>query len=227
MNTHWIDIFNRAYDDGVVRFVANDLHLIFFPAEQAFIDEDLRNRRGGETAPANLFILFPVICHAAAGAAERKSRTNDGGQAYIVQNVHRFGERSMAIIAAIVALWSFDNLCAGVFEPDLCHCLAEEFPVLSLFNRAGFRANQLNAVFLQNACLLQIQRAVQRSLTAHGGKQSVGLFPRDDFLDEIGCDRFDISGIGEARIGHDRRGIGVYQDNPVAFILQRFDGLHA
>jgi hypothetical protein len=43
----------------------------------------------------------------------------------------------------------------------------------------------------------------------------------------LGRDRLDIGRVGKLRIGHDRRRVGVDQDDPVALLLQRLAGLGA
>ena len=40
-------------------------------------------------------------------------------------------------------------------------------------------------------------------------------------------DRLDVSAMGELRIRHDRRGVGVHQDDFIAFLLQRLARLDA
>src|SRR3546814_12637041 len=45
MDAHWIDILDRADDDGVIGAVTHDFHLIFFPAEQRFLDQHLGRGR--------------------------------------------------------------------------------------------------------------------------------------------------------------------------------------
>ena len=46
VNAHRIDIFDRADNDAVIRFVADDLHFEFFPAEYRFLDQHFGGRRG-------------------------------------------------------------------------------------------------------------------------------------------------------------------------------------
>jgi hypothetical protein len=70
MHAHRIDVLDRADDDAVVRLVAHDLHLVFLPAEQRFLDQNLGGRRGVEAALATISLeLFLVVGDAAAGAA--------------------------------------------------------------------------------------------------------------------------------------------------------------
>ena len=46
-------------------------------------------------------------------------------------------------------------------------------------------------------------------------------------LDHFRRDRLDVSAVGELRIGHDRGRIRVHEHDLVAFLAQRFAGLHA
>jgi len=52
-------------------------------------------------------------------------------------------------------------------------------------------------------------------------------FLLDDFCDDFGRDRFDVSAIGEFRIGHDRGRIGIHEHDLVALLAQRLASLHA
>ena len=49
----------------------------------------------------------------------------------------------------------------------------------------------------------------------------------DDLGDDVGRDRLDVGCIRQLRIGHDRRRIGIDQDDPIALGLQRLAGLGA
>ncbi len=57
--------------------------------------------------------------------------------------------------------------------------------------------------------------------------RDVRLFPDDDLFDEVRRDRLDIGRVRQPRIGHDRRGVGIDQHDPVALGLQRLAGLRA
>ncbi len=112
-------------------------------------------------------------------------------------------------------------------EPDLRHRLAEQLAVLGLVDRLGGGADHLDAELLEHAHAAQRQRAVERGLPAHGRQQRVGPLLLDDLGDDLRRDRLDIGGVGQIRIGHDRRRIGIDQDDPVALVLQRLAGLGA
>ncbi len=55
----------------------------------------------------------------------------------------------------------------------------------------------------------------------------LGLFLGDDASDHLGCDRLHIGRVGQTGIGHDRRGVGVDQDDPIPLFPQRLAGLRA
>ena len=59
------------------------------------------------------------------------------------------------------------------------------------------------------------------------GSSALGLFFLDDALDRAPVDRLDVDGIGRFRVRHDRRRIGVDQDDAIALFLQRLAGLRA
>ncbi len=46
------------------------------------------------------------------------------------------------------------------------------------------------------------------------------ILAHDDFLDAFGRDGFDVSAVGELRVGHDGGRIGVDEDDAVAFLAR-------
>ena len=214
MHPHRIDIFDRADDDAIVLAVAHHLHFVFFPTEERFLDQDFGGGRGIEPVADDPFELGLVVGNAAAGPAQREAGADDRRQAGAFE--HRIGLVDRGGDAAACA-----------FEADLVHRLAEALAVLGLVDRIGIGADHLHAVFLEGAVVEQGQRAVERGLPAHRGEHRVGAFLGDDLGDDFGRDRLDIGRVGHFRIGHDRGGVGVDQDDPVALFLQRLDRLRA
>jgi hypothetical protein len=214
MHAHRVDVFDGAHDDRVVGAVAHDLHLELLPAEQRFVDQDLAHRRGVETGAAHRLEIVAVVGDAAAGAAQGKGRADDRGQADLFQRgpgvIHVAGDRG-----------------ARVFQPDPRHRLAEQRPILGLFDRLAVGADHLHPVFGEHPRGIERQRGVEACLPAHGGQQRVGTFGRNDAGHHARGDRFDIGGIRQARIGHDGGGVRVHQDHPVPLFAQRLAGLGA
>ena len=77
MHAHRVNIFNRADDDGVVRAVAHDFHLIFFPTEQRFFNQHFGRRRCIKPARDDLDKFVAIIGNAAACAAHGKAWADD------------------------------------------------------------------------------------------------------------------------------------------------------
>ena len=115
-------------------------------------------------------------------------------------------------------------------EADLGHRLAEQRAILGLVDRLRGRADHLDIVLCKHAHLLEAERAVQRGLAAHGRQQresarnGVTLL-LDDLGDDLRRDRLDIGSVRHVRIGHDRGGVRIDEDDAVAFLTQRLAGL--
>ena len=212
VHAHRIDVLDRADDDAIVFFVAHHLHLVFFPAQHRLFDEHLVGGGSVDAALDDFDELGLVVGNAAAGAAERERGADDRRQADILERFERLDQR-------------LDLVRARRRQADARHGLAEQLTVFRHVDGVGGGADHLDAEFLQRAHLAQRQRAVERRLPAHGRQQSVGPFLLDDLGDDLRRDRFDIGGVGQIRIGHDGRRIGVHQDNPVALVLERLAGL--
>src|SRR3546814_10169527 len=85
MDAHWIDILDRADDDGVIGAVTHDFHLIFFPAEQRFLDQPLARGRCLKAASDALDKPIAIIGNAATGPAPSEGRPNHGGKSRMIQ----------------------------------------------------------------------------------------------------------------------------------------------
>ena len=112
-------------------------------------------------------------------------------------------------------------------ETDLGHRVAKQLAVLRLVDSVGGGADHLHAELVEHAHPAQRQRRVQRGLSAHGREKRVRTFLLDDLGDDLRRDRLDVSRVSQIRIGHDRRRIGIDQNDPVAFFLERLAGLRA
>ena len=214
MDAHRIDVLDGADDDAVVRAVANHLHLELLPAEQALVYQDLRHGRGVETGAADPLVILAVVGDAAAGSSHGEGRADDGGQTDVFDGGHRLGHR-------------IGDGGLGVLEADAVHRLAEELAVLGHLDGGAFGADQLDAESGEHAHVVERQRGVQPRLAAHRRQERVGAFLFDDLGDDVGGDRLDIGGVGHAGIGHDRGGVGIDQNDPVALLAERLAGLGA
>ena len=115
----------------------------------------------------------------------------------------------------------------GGAQADARHRVLEFLAVFGLVDRFGRGADQLDLVLVEHAVVPQVQRAVERGLAAHGGQDGVRAFLGDDLLDRLPGDGLDVGDVGGGRVGHDRGGVAVDQDDAVALLAQRLAGLHA
>ena len=215
VHAHRVEVLDGTDDDALVLVVAHDLHLVFLPAEQAFLDEHLVRRGNFEAAGRDLLEFIAVVGDAAAGAAEREAGADDerestdevGRLARLVHGVH--GHRLRDI------------------EADPEHALLEEFAVLALLDRVGLGPDHLDAVFFENARVVELHRKIERGLAAEGREERGGAFAHDDFLENVERERLDVGDVGKLRIGHDRGRIGVHQNDFVALFLERLARLSA
>jgi hypothetical protein len=119
------------------------------------------------------------------------------------------------------------NARARRAQTDLGHGVLELQAVFGLVDGLGRGADQLDLVLVEHAVAPQVQRAVQRGLAAHGGQDGVGALLGDDLLDRLPGDGLDVGDVGRGRVGHDRGGVAVDQDDLVTLLAQRLAGLHA
>ncbi len=169
---------------------------------------------GGErqAAPDDGFEVVLVEGDAAARAAERKRGTDHDGVAErrgdgpgLVDRLRDPGEQDL--------------------DADSLHGLLEEESVLAEPHRVNGRAEGLDAVFLENAGLVEGHREVEGRLPADGRQERVRPLLRDDGGDRVAVERLDVRRVGELGVRHDRRGIRVHEDDAIALPAQRPAGL--
>jgi hypothetical protein len=120
-----------------------------------------------------------------------------------------------------------DDLPARAFDADAFHRLAETLAALRFLDPIRVGADHLDAIALEHACMCQLDGQVESGLTAECWQNRVGPLLFDDALDDFRCERFDIGGVSQLGIGHDRGRVGVHQDHPIPLGLQCFAGLRA
>ena len=81
VDAHRIDVLDGADDDAVIRLVADDLHLVFLPAEHTLLDQHLIGGRRVEAALDDVEEFLTVVGDAAARPAHGEGRAQDGRQA--------------------------------------------------------------------------------------------------------------------------------------------------
>jgi hypothetical protein len=89
VDTHRVQVFDRADDHHVVRSVPHHLELELLPADDAALDQHRADWRQLEPPPDDLLELVAVVGDPSAGPAEREGGTNDCGVAGIVYCLER------------------------------------------------------------------------------------------------------------------------------------------
>ncbi len=214
MDTHCVEVFDRTDDDAVVVFITHHFHLVLFPADQRFINQQLVGWREVQTAFADFFELFTVVSDTAAGATHSKGRTNNAREAHVSGNRQRFFHSVR------------DTGTRGV-ETNFLHRDIEATTVFGFINGVGGGTNHGDAELFEHALPLQLQRAVQRRLAAHGRQHRIRTLFFDDFAYHFPVNRLDVGGISHFRVGHDGGRVGVHQNNAVALFAQGLTRLSA
>src|SRR5688500_9579343 len=117
MNSHCIDILDRADDDDVIRTIAHDLELELLPSDDASLDQHLAYRRKLDAAAYDLLELLAVVRDATPRAAESEGRPDDRRKSHHLRERESFVERR----------------CDSALrhrEPDPAHGVRELPPVL-------------------------------------------------------------------------------------------------
>ena len=116
---------------------------------------------------------------------------------------------------------------AGRTQADLGHRVLELEPVFGLVDSLGRSAYEFHLVLVEHAVAPEVERAIERSLPAHGRQDRVRAFLGDDFLHRLPGDWLDVGDVGSRRVGHDGGGVAVDQNDLVALFPQGLAGLHA
>ncbi len=214
VDAHRVDVLDRADDHAVVVVIAHDLELELAPADHRLVEQDLRDRRRLQAAAHDPAKLLRRAGDPAAAAAERVRRADDDRQADVDHRVVGLLRRRRDRRAR--------HLQAGPLHRD-----AKLVAVLGAADRRVVRADELHAELLQRAVLVQRLGEVQRRLAAERRQQRVGALLRDDLAHRAGQQRLDVRRVGELRVGHDRRRVGVDEHDLVALLLEDLAGLHA
>ena len=214
MHAHGVHVLDGADDDAVARGVAHDLHLVFLPALQGLLYQDLRLGRELQALRGNAVQVSLGVGHAAAGAAQGEAGANDHGQANVVGNLARLVQR-------------VGDARLRALEANLLHGLGKELAVLARLDGVQVAANDLHAVLVQHAGVAQGNGAVEGRLAAHVGKQRVRPLLLYYLGNGLGGDGLHVGAVRRLWVGHDGGGVGVDQHHLVALAAQGAAGLGA
>ncbi len=214
VHAHRVEVFDRADDDAVVGAVAHHFHLELFPADQRFLDQQFAGGRRLDAALADGLEFLRVVGDAAPSSAQGEAGSDND-------------RKSNGLLHAPSLFEGMRNARTRRTQTDAGHGLLELLTVFGHVDGCGLGADQLHPVLAQHPVVVQIERAVQRGLPAHGRQDGVGPFFLDDGLDHLPGDGLDIGDIGRFRVGHNGRRIAVDQNDLVALFAQRLAGLGA
>ena len=214
VHPHRVEVLDRADDDHVVESVAHHLELVLLPPDHRAVDEHLPDRAGVQPLAHLGLELGQVVRGAAAGAPQGEGGADDGRVARVLDDGERVVEGT-------------GEAAVGDGEPDAVHRGGELLAVLGHLDRALVGADQFDPVGGQHPLTVQVHGDVEGRLPAHRGEQRVGHLAFDHPLHPFGRQWLDVGPVRQIRVGHDRRRIGVHQDDPVALLLERAHGLGA
>ena len=214
MHAHGVEVLDGAHDDAVAGVVAHDLHLVFFPTLDGLLDQHLVGGRKLKTLAHDGDEFLVSMRDATTGAAQGKARTQHAGIA------HTLGD-GLGVSHAVGIARARD------LQADLGHGLVKELAVLTALDGGKVTADHLDAVLVECAVLCQLDGGIQTGLAAQRGQQRIRALLLDHALDKFGGDGLDIGAVGQARVGHDGRRVGVDQDDLKAILLEHLAGLGA
>ena len=80
MNSHGIEVFNRANEDALILEIAHDLHFVLLPSQQALFDKNLPHRRGIQTLADHFVEFLSIVGNSATRTTKSERRPNDKGE---------------------------------------------------------------------------------------------------------------------------------------------------
>ncbi len=185
---------------------------------------DMVERLGGNRhGVADIALLAVALAEVPAGFERVELRVQVGGSGGLQRSALGFVRLAVRILR---------RGCVGQhrlrrLQPDPGHRLAKQRAVLRLVDGVGVGADHLHAIALEHPHAAQRKRGIQRRLPAHGRQQRVRPLPGDDLGDHFRRDRLDVCGVRQLRIGHDRRRIGIHENDTKTFAFQCLAGLRA
>ena len=163
VHAHRVDVLDRADHDDVVGVVAHDFELVLLPADDAALDEDLRDRARGEAALGDVLHLAVVVRDAGAAPAEDVRGPHD----HRVADLGRDRERLVDAVR---------DARRRHAQADLGHRGLEPLAVLGGADRLDARADHLDVVRVEHTGFVERDREVETGLAAERREQRVGAF---------------------------------------------------
>ncbi len=214
VHSHGIDVLDRTDHHHVVVSVAHQLEFEFLPADDGLLEQHLSCWAGLQAGAGNSFQISLVVRDTRSGTTHRERRANDDGVTQIAR-----------CLDALLHRVADDG--AGARSTDGLHDRSELLTVLAALDGIDVRTDQFHPIPFENTGRVQGDGGIQCGLTTEGCQQGIGPFFRNDALHVFGRDGLDVGGVGELRVRHDRRGVGVDQDDAQPLVPKHSAGLRA
>ncbi len=140
-----------------------------------------------------------VVGDAAAAAAEREGRADDRRQTGHLEELEGVGVAAVDVAVPVGLDRRLGDAGGRHLQPAACHGLGERLAVLGAVDRVVVRADQLDAVLVEGAVLLEGLGEVEGRLAAEGREQRVGALLLDDLRHDAREQRLDVRRVGELR----------------------------
>ena len=172
------------------------------------------NKAGLETAFANSTQFFFIVNQAAAGTTHRVGRAQD-------DRIAKFFCRIEGFLNGVA------GFTLGHFNAQVVHGLFKSNAVFAPFDGIDLDTDNLDAVFAQDTSLIQFGTQIQAGLAAQVWQQRIRPFLFNNPGHAFFIQRFNIGFVSHFWIRHNRRRIGIDQNNFIAQTAQGFTGLCA
>jgi len=147
MHAHGVHIFNEADGDHLILGVPDHFQLQLLPADHGLLDEDLAHHAGRDAAAGNSTEFLEVVNQAAPRSPHGVGGTDDHGIAQFRGDLFRL-------------LDGIGRFALRHLDPEAVHRFLEGDPVLSPFDGIDADTDDLDAVFIQDALLVQLRGEV-------------------------------------------------------------------
>ena len=203
-----VDVLHIAYRYRRVVCVAHNLIFDLFISLYALFYKHLMRRRELKRVFHDLAQLLLVVGKAAAGASEGKGRAQN--------------DRISDFLSRLDSL--LDRVRDNRREHRLAYAFAkllEKLSVLRLLDAFAACSEQFQLALFQNPFFFKLHCKVQSGLTSDARQKRVRTLVSYYLCDIFKSHRLHVYLVRDRRIGHYRRGVGVYEHNLVALLLER------
>src|SRR5699024_1301102 len=152
-----VDVLDGCDDDYVVLRIAHQLELEFLPAEDGLLDQDVGLRGRGEAPAGDPVQVLVVEGKAGTQATHGEGWADDDWQPQL-------GDGLVDLVHVVA------DTGASRGSTDLLDDVLELLAILATLDGVDVCTDELDAVLVEDAAAVQLDRGVQRGLAAEGGQ---------------------------------------------------------